>query len=421
MTRPDHVPDRLVVDFDTLGELRIADVHAKVRRWRAEIGPVVWTDHNGGYWMVLGADEIRHGLTDVTVFDSASRGIKLVAIEPREALVPIELDGKEHTDYRRILNPFFAPRRMRLLEDQVRTVARQILTAIASSGSCDVVGDYARPLASTMFLSLVDWPLEDREELEFIVRRQVNGVPGQTEEANRAIQADALAAVADYCRRQIASRRERPRDDMTSTLMNSTVDGQPIPDERLLNMLIVLAAGGLDTTSSVTSQAIELFALNEDMQAYVREDSTRIPTVVEEMLRWCAPVGPLRAALRDVELGGAPIKAGDRVNFMGQAANRDPEEFTDPEQVRLNRDVNRHMAFGLGPHRCIGAALARTVLAVALDEFHAFIPAYRLVESDSQLGAVWSMKAVVVEWEPGSAPASADFAQSDAGKLPAGR
>ena len=421
MARPDHVPGRLVVDFDTLGELRIAEVHAKIRRWRTELGPVVWTDHNGGYWLVLGADEIRHGLTDVTLFDSASRGIKLVTIEPREALVPIELDGKEHTDYRRILNPFFAPRRMRLLEDDVRTVARQILAAIAVSGSCDVVGDYARPLASTMFLSLVDWPLEDREHLELIVRRQVNGIPGQTEEANRAIQTEAMAAVADYCQQQIASRRERPRDDMTSRLMNATVDGQPIPDDRLLTMLIVLAAGGLDTTASVTSQAIELFALNEDMQAYVREDSARIPAVVEEMLRWCAPVGPLRAALQDVELGGAPIKAGDRVNFMGQAANRDPGEFADPEQVHLDRDVNRHMAFGLGPHRCIGAALARTMLTAALDEFHAFIPAYRLLESDSQLGAVWSMKSVVLEWDPSSVPAAAGLARSDGKKLPAGR
>ncbi|WP_181780294.1 cytochrome P450 [Pseudonocardia pini] len=399
MTRPEHVPADLVVDFDVLGDLGIPQAHAEASRWRREKGPVVWTDRNGGYWIVVGAEEIRRGLVDVSLFDSASRGVKMVTIEPREALVPLELDGEEHTTYRRILNPFFAPRRMRLLEDDVRKVARQLLAELAPTGSCEVVADFARPLASSMFLSMVDWPLEDRVKLENWVKRQVNGVAGESEEANRRIQAEALEAVTEYCRGQITSRRERPREDMTSTLMNATVDGAPIPDERLVGLLIVLAAGGLDTTASVTSQAVELFALHPDMQAYVREDGSRIPAVVEEMLRVGAPVGPLRAALRDTELGGVEIKAGDRVHFLGQAGSRDPAEFPDPDRVDLQREPNRHMAFGLGPHRCIGAALARVVLAVAFDEFHAVIPPYRLVGSESRLGAVWGMSSVVVEWD----------------------
>ncbi|MCW2494474.1 cytochrome P450 [Jatrophihabitans sp.] len=405
MTRPAHVPEDLVVDFDTLGDLKIDEMHARARGWRADKGSVVWTDHNGGYWVVLGAAEFRRGLIETETFNSASRGIKLVDIEDREVLVPIELDGPEHTQYRRVLNPFFAPRRMRVLEEQVRKVARDLLAGIAPKGRCDVVTEYARPLASSMFLSLVDWPLEDREILERLVSLQVNGMPGKSPEENQRIQTDALHELAAYCERQITSRRENPRDDLTTQLINATVDGEPIPDSRLVaGIMPTLVAGGLDTTQSVTSQTIRLFAEDPSRQDYLREDGTRLHGVVEEILRYAAPVGPLRAAIQDTELAGVSIKSGDRLHFMSQLANRDPAEFDDPAELHLDRESNRHLSFGLGPHRCIGAALGRVVLAVAIEEFHLAIPTYHLVHSDSQLGAVWSMRSVIVEWDPDRSP-----------------
>jgi cytochrome P450 len=407
MTRPAHVPEHLVVDYDNLGDQRIDAVQEAARSWRAEKGPVVWSDHNDGYWIVLGAAEVRRGLIETDTFDSASRGIKMVTIEGRDALIPNELDGTEHTQYRRLLNPFFAPRRMRLLEEQVRKAARDLLAPTTPAGSCDVVTDFARPLASSMFLSLVDWPLEDRETLERLVTLQVNGIPGRPPEENQRIQTEALHELAAYCEHQVTSRRENPRDDLTTQLINATIEGESVPEDRLLGMLPPMVAGGLDTTQSVTSQTIRQFAENPEQQDYLRADSSRIPGIVEEILRFHAPVGPLRAAIRDTELAGTQIKAGDRVHFMSQLANRDPEEFDGADELRMDRESNRHMSFGLGPHRCIGAALARVVLAVALEEFHAAVPTYRLVSSDSQLGAVWSMKTVVVEWDPSRSPALA--------------
>jgi cytochrome P450 len=403
--RPSHVPAELVVDFDALGDASIDELHARARRWRAEKGSVLWTDRNGGYWLVIGPEEIREGLSSSTTFDSASRGIKLVDIRPRNALVPIELDGDEHAAYRRLLNPFFSPRRVAQLQDQIRTVARGLLADLRSAGSCDVVNDYARPLASSMFLGLVDWPLEDRKQLELWVGQQVNGVPGVSPTANQRIQSDAMSSIGDYCLRQVELRRESGHhEDMTTMLMESTVHGEPIPDDALVSLLIVLLAGGLDTTQSVTSQVIADFARNPSRQADLREDGARLPAIVEESIRWASPTGPLRAAIRDTELGGVSIKAGDRLNFMVQLANRDPETFDHPEEMDSTRVTNRHLAFGLGAHRCIGSALARVVLAVALEEFHAALPEYRLRESASRLGAVWSMKSVVVEWDPAELP-----------------
>ncbi|MCW2494473.1 cytochrome P450 [Jatrophihabitans sp.] len=405
MTRPAHVPEHLVVDYDNLGDQRIDAVQEAARGWRSEKGSVVWSDHNGGYWIVMGADDLRRGLVETETFDSASRGIKMVEIAGRDPLIPNELDGTEHTKYRRLLNPFFAPRRMRLLEEQVRKAAQDLLAGIAPTGRCDVVSEYARPLASSMFLSLVDWPLEDRELLERLVTLQVNGIPGSTPEENLRIQTEALHELAAYCEHQVTSRRENPRDDLTTQLINATVDGEPVPQDRLVGMLPPMVAGGLDTTQSVTSQTIRHFAEHPALQDRLRDESTPITDVVEEALRYFAPVGPLRAAIQDTELAGTQIKAGDRLHFMSQLANRDPQEFGDPDELQLDRETNRHLAFGLGPHRCIGAALGRVVLAVALEEFHNAVPSYQLVSADSQLGAVWSMKTVVVEWDPARSPA----------------
>lgn len=400
MDRPSHVPENLVVDFDVFGNLQIHEVQELALQWRAEKGPIVWTPHHGGCWIVIGAEEVRQGLTDITIFDSASRGVKLAAIDKRERLIPIELDGPEHADYRRLLNPLFAPARTKLLEDDARKVANELLDKIENSGRCDVTSQFARPLASSMFLSLVDWPLDDREQLEHWVELELNGIPGQTMEENQATQAQAMADIAGYCMEQIKLRQAEPRDDMTMMLMNAEIDGEKLPEKELVGLLMLLMIAGLDTTQSVTSQGIESFALDPSRQEYLREDPSRIPMIIEEVLRWTGPAGPYRAAVRDTELAGVTIKKGDRINFMSQVANRDPKEFDNPDQIDFERDVNRHMTFGLGPHKCIGAALARVILHSAFDEFHRRIPTYRLVDASSHLGGVWGMDKVVIEWDP---------------------
>lgn len=399
MSRPDHVPDHVVIDYDMYGSTKqIDEMHEEMRRWRDEIGPVVWSDYYGGWWIVLGADENRRGLSDVSLFDSSSRGVKLVLVEGREATIPLELDGPEHADYRRLLNPLFAPARVRALDDDVRSVARELIAGFIDRGSCEIVSEYARPLASSMFLSLVNWPLEDRRLLEEWVDRALNGIAGQTEDENVRTQAEAVAAINAYCREQVAERRREPRDDMTMGLMNASVNGAPVPEGRLIGMLILLMNAGLDTTQSVTSRTFAHLAGQPALRDEIHEQRDRIPFVVEEMLRWNAPVGPFRAAARDVEIGGVTIRRGDRVQFMCPVANRDPAEFERPDEVVCDREVNRHLTFGLGPHKCIGAALARTVLVGALDEFHQAIPHYQLADAHSRLGGVWAMDHVRLTW-----------------------
>lgn len=397
--RPSHVPDDLVVDYDVFGTMSIPEALELAAGWRASGREVLWTDRNGGHWIVIKAADIRSGLTDPTEFDSHSRGVKLTYVSGRESMVPIELDGQEHADFRRVLNPLFAPARVRLLEADVRRIANELLDPIVASGRCEVVSEFARPLASSLFLSLVDWPLDDRQQLEEWVEHELNGIPGQTEEQNRATQMAAVAEITTYCQAQLARRREAPGEDMTSVLMAADVGGAPIQELRLVNMLLLLMVAGLDTTQSVYSQSTRVLASDPEKQALVRSHPDQTVAIVEELLRIVGPAGPNRSALRDTTLGGVEVRAGDRVHFMVQAGNRDPAEFVDPDQVVFDRDVNRHMTFGLGPHKCIGASLARVVLAAALQEFHRRVPQYRLVDSSSHLGGVWGMNSVIVEFD----------------------
>jgi cytochrome P450 len=395
MNRPAHVPDALVVDYDAFDALSIDEMLAQADRWR-EISPVLWTDRNGGHWLVTSSAGSRRVLTNETLFNS--NGAAALVVAERQPYIPLELDGPVHRAYRRAMNPLFAPARVRLLESDVRQIAQSLLGKIAVNGRCDVVHEYARPLASSMFLRLMDWPLADREMLEEWVERELNGFPGASPEELRTAKMEAMRAMASYCRAQVEERRASPRDDMTSEVMQAAIDGDPIPDDALVAMLVLLMIAGLDTTQSVTSRSIAQLAADENLQHFVRENAEQVPVIVEELLRFSAPAGPNRTAVVDTEVEGVQILAGDRVHCMVQAGNRDEAEFADPNVINFARAVNRHMTFGLGPHKCIGASLARVVIASALDELHQAIPPYTLASASSHLGGVWGMNSVEIEF-----------------------
>jgi cytochrome P450 len=251
-----------------------------------------------------------------------------------------------------------------------------------------------------MFLRLMDWPLEDREMLEHWVERELNGFPGATPDELRKAKTEALEMMREYCRGKLAVRRADPRDDMTSAVIAASVDGEPIPDDVLVAILNLLMIAGLDTTQSVTSQSIAQLAARPESQDFVRQHPEHMPAIVEELLRFNAPAAPNRTAVADTEIEGVAIAAGDRVHCMVQAGNRDETEFAHPAVIDFAREVNRHMTFGLGHHKCIGASLAKVVIGAALQELHTVIPPYSLVSSSSHLGGVWGMNKVVISFEP---------------------
>jgi cytochrome P450 len=401
VNRPAHVPDELVVDYDGLGDMSIDKMLEQVEEWR-RLGPALWTDRNDGHWLVTSSAGCRQVLTNPALFSSSLKGASLAIVE-RERTIPLELEGSEHRAYRRAINPLFAPVRVQVLERDVREAAQSFLEKIHVHGDCEVVSQYARPLASSMFLSLMDWPLEDRDRLEHWVEIYLNGYRGATAEELRRAKIEAHTQITDYCRSKLAERRAHPSEDMTSAVVQAEIDGQPIPERELLGMLVLLMVAGLDTTQSVTSRSIRHLAAHPADQDFVRTNPGQIPIVVEELLRFSAPAGPNRTAVADTEIGGVAIGKGERVHCMIQAGNRDSSEFDHPAAVDFTRDVNRHMTFGLGPHKCLGASLARVVVGAALDEWHKSIPHYTLASSTSHVGGVWGMENVRVEFEPATA------------------
>ncbi|GAA4474953.1 cytochrome P450 [Rhodococcus olei] len=401
MTRPAHVPAHLVVDYEAFGTEAPEELMAQVEQWRA-IGPVVWTDRNGGHWVVISEPGVRTVLEDTQSFISSApgRGVTLITSE-RPLHVPIEMDGAEHREYRKILMPLFSPGRVQLLQDTVRELCRALIDEIAARGECDVVTDFARPIASTMFLQMVDWPLEDRFQLEAWVEQSLNGRPGASLEELGRLKVEALASMAEYAEARIDERRGGSRDDMTTTIMNATLrSGDPIPDDKLVRMMVLLLLAGLDTTQSVLSRSLDFLGTHPEQQAQVRAAGADLTQTVEELVRYHTPAVPNRTAVSDKEIEGVLIKAGDTVQCLLGAANRDGGAFADPLTVDFDRPINRHVAFSAGPHKCIGSALARIILSVALEEFHKSFSDYRVVESQGHIGSVWGMNSVHLAVEP---------------------
>ena len=324
------------------------------------------------------------------------KGATLVEVD-RELHIPVELDGTDHRQYRRILVPLFSPKRLTELDGEVRAIARELLDALDAE-TFDVVAQYARPLVSAMFLRILDWPLDDREELEVLADRQLNGEPGASASEMAAIKLEASLKIDDYCAKRIAERRAAPGDDMTTMLMRSRLaNGEVIPEDQLIRLVRLLLIAGLDTTQSVTSQAINYLGAHPEAQEYFRTHPDELAPMVEEILRWGTPAQPARTAMEVTTVDGVEMLPGDKVLCLLAGASRDPELFESPGEMDLTRRDFRHVAFSTGPHKCIGGPLARLVLAAALDEFHQAIPEYTVRDVSSYTGTVWRLGHLQIE------------------------
>jgi cytochrome P450 len=187
------------------------------------------------------------------------------------------------------------------------------------------------------------------------------------------------ASIYDYFNRILDQREQDPRDDLLSQFLSTEVEGDRLSREDILDICFLFLIAGLDTVSASLDCFFRYLAEHPDKRSMLVADDTVVPAVVEELLRWETPVvGVPRIATQDVEVGGCPISRGEHVTALIGSANTDEAEYPDAEDVRWDRDANRHLAFGGGIHRCLGSHLARVELRVALREWHARIPDYRI-------------------------------------------
>ncbi|MEZ0355250.1 cytochrome P450 [Mycobacterium sp. SA01] len=392
------LPERLVTDFDiydpSLGG-EVDRLNEKVREL-ADAGPIVYSTAHGGHWIITGYQEAHAVLRDAETFSSYPNN--LVGAGDGK-FIPIELDPPEHTSYRKVLQPLFSPRRMKEMEAEIRLVVDRLIDNFADRGSAEFVSEFAHELPTSVFLTLMGWPLEDAPLFTGATDIAILGKPGATEEENLAARHQAAGQMFGYFAQVVADRRARPdATDITSVIINTPLDTPEGPrqltDDELCRMFFLLLIAGLHTVQGTLAWSVIHLAGRPALRQQLIEDPGLLPGAVEEMLRYEAAVSMGRNATVDTEIGGLPIKQGDQLVVILAGVNRDRGEFVDPDEVQLDRTPNRHLAFGSGPHRCIGSHLARIEVAAALEAIHRRIPDYRIDTSKPVLSHASQVRGV---------------------------
>jgi cytochrome P450 len=330
----------------------------------------------GGFSVTLSSyADVLWALKHPEVFSSKD----VVKIGNDVPLIPLSVDPPEHAKYRRLLDPQFSPKRMADLEPEARTLVNEIIDEFAGNGACDFHEEFATPLPSTIFLALMGLPQDDLPQ--FLAWRDDTIRPqGDTFEEMEEKRVAAGKAIEAYFEGKIEEKRARPDDRLLSTLVHGEVEGRPLTHAELLGTTHLLLLGGLDTVTATLDCMIVFLAQHPERRRALVDDGSLVAGAVEELLRHQTPVMMVpRILAQDFEMGGVQLHAGDGATLLIGAANCDRSEFEDASDVRFDREANRHLAFGGGPHRCLGSHLARLELTVALEEFHRRVPDYELV------------------------------------------
>jgi cytochrome P450 len=299
----------------------------------------------------------------------------------RRRLIPLDLDGSEHTKYRKLMDPLFTVKKLAHLEPVIRQQADAFIDRFLARGEADVYGLWCEPLPSTIFLSLMGIPQSDLDYFLAFKNAQLHPDLSQSIDRVVAEMKDAAERCYSYFERVIDERTKRgdPGDDLIGWCLRAEVDGQRFTREDILDITYLMMIAGLDTVAASLACILSYLARHPEERRWILADASRWPAAIEELLRFESPVtAGSRKPLVDVELSGERVAAGTVCHISWAAANLDPAVFPDPLKVDLARSPNPHIAFASGFHRCLGSHLARLELRAALEQFHARIPDYRL-------------------------------------------
>jgi cytochrome P450 len=326
------------------------------------------------FWAVTAMEPIREAFQHPEIFSSTA--VVPDAPEPPYYWIPEMLDAPKHNKWRRLLGPLFSPSAIEALEPKIRERFGAIIDEVAPRGKCDFVQDVALRFPNQIFMDLMGMPVTDADKFQQWETAILHEGSSTAETAMKA-----AGEVHAYFTDVIAQRRQDPQDDIVSRAMGWTIDGEPISNADMMAFCLLMFMAGLDTVNTqLTYSALHLATHDEDRRR-INEDPALLVPAIEEFLRYYSFVTPGRKVLQDTELAGVQIKAGEMVFLPLVAANRDENEFPNASEVIIDRKDNRHLAFGAGPHRCLGAHLARLELTIALQEWQKRVPDYRVDQS----------------------------------------
>jgi cytochrome P450 len=385
----DAMADRATVDFDHHNPDFHRDRHA---RW-AELRrcPVAYNTNYGGFWVVSGYDEVATVSRDAETFTSRYRaetddGVDYLGIAglPRGRIPPqgiAEVEGPRHGALRRVLNRFLAPPAIARLQPLMEAATTWFIDQRIETGGIDLVLHLANPVPAILTMELVGLPHDSWPHYAAVFHGTVSYRPGSPEHAQAIANVPGMVAELQA---EIDARRRQPRDDLLTQLVELEIEGEadpgrPLTDEELVSVLWNLVAGGLDTTTSLTSLTLYHLDVHRDLRRRLIDEPRLLGTATDEFLRYFSVNETLtRTVTRDVELGGQRLRRGDHLMLSWLSANRDERAFERPDQVDLDRQRNPHLAFGVGPHRCIGMHMARTMFQVLVRQVLHRMPDYEI-------------------------------------------
>lgn len=372
-------------DFDHLDPDFVADPYPIYEQLRTDC-PIAHTDRYHGVWIPTRYEDLAAIAHDHHHFSSRT----ILVTDRRESphdlgfhAPPITEDPPYHTDIRRLLLPVFSPKVVADYEPITRAMANDLIDGFIADGGCDAAADYAQHVPIKVITRMLGIPDSDHAQFRDWIHRLIEQSP---------IAGDATFAaifeIGGYLAGHVDQHRTRPRDDIITHLLEARMpDGRPLTDEEILGVCILLLLAGIDTTWSAIGSSLLHLATHPDDRRRLRDEPELINSATEEFLRVFAPVTMAREVIEDTEVGGCPMRKGDRLLLPFPSGNRDPEIFDRPDDVVLDREANRHFAFGVGIHRCLGSNLARMELRVALQTWLERIPEFTLTDPDA---VTWS-------------------------------
>ena len=339
-----------------------------------------------GYWVVTRYEDVLEVLSNTEFFSSLRANIPYFQME--EPLIPTETDPPDTQKVRAILMPCLTARRTAALEPLMHEISSSIIAGFRDKGQCEVVRDFARLYPIAIFLKFFGLPTDRAEEFRKHAHTFLH-----------APNTDSWAAIRAIVEEQLRIKREHPADDLLSAVANGKIDGKILDLPTAVNIASTVFLGGLDTLPSNIGWMLRHLANHPDARKQLIDDPSLIPGAVEEFLRLYSVANPVRSVKKDINFHGATMKAKDRIYVSVAMANQDPHEFSDG--VNFSREVNRHLAFASGPHRCLGSHLSRHELGIAIEEWLKAIPDFRIQPGSQPTfqGPVFSMDSLRLEWD----------------------
>jgi cytochrome P450 len=396
---PAHVPQNAAIFLRLYDRAVIPECPQEtlVPEIQRTLGPITWVSNmmigTPGGWLLTRHDDVNDVLRDADSYTKIGMAKFAQSIGEDWLMIPSEPDLPVHAEYRRSMNPYFSPQRIAAMRDQLRERADRLIAAFQDRGECNFIREFSQKFPIFVVLDLLGLP---HERLDEFLAWEHQILHTTTLEERGA----GVRAVRNYLKQEIAERRQRPRDDYISRMMEFELDDRKWSDEEVFGHCVNLFAGGLDTVTTMLGNIFNWLARNPERQDELRADPRLHTGATEELLRIFAPLTTFRVATRKLEIHGQKILPGDYVANATPVIGQDPVAFEDPQDIRFDRKTT-NIALGNGIHKCLGQHLARLELQTALERFLSAIPTFRHRDGFTPgyfVGNVQFVSALELQW-----------------------